>query len=274
MPAVKLSFAELISEGVGGFFANVRLFFHLVTIPWILSIAIRAVGELLTDDSPLSVLAEKAADVFPTVMFMVAWQRVILLGPHRLERLPGLGWSPRETAYLLHLIKVAGMTFLLVAAFIYTVWPLDPQALRAGAGADPEMARRYSLAGPLAGGFIVSMLLALRVSWGLAATAVDVPFAPRQSWAYSRGNAWTIVGALFLTYFAGAFATGMTALFVHGAMRGLFGAREAAAVVSWTAAILVSYAATGVTVSVQAVIFRRLLAWREGSSLPAVAGSQ
>ena len=45
---------------------------------------------------------------------------------------------------------------------------------------------------------MVSMLLALRVSYGLAATAVDVPFSPRLSWAYGRGNGWTIIGALFL----------------------------------------------------------------------------
>ncbi len=35
----------------------------------------------------------------------------VLLGPHRIERLPGPGWSPRETAWLGHLLKVAGMTF-------------------------------------------------------------------------------------------------------------------------------------------------------------------
>ena len=53
----------------------------------------------------------------------------------------------------------------------------------------------------------MSALLALRVSYGLAATAVDVPFSPRLSWAYGRGNGWTIIGMLFLIFFAGAVAT-------------------------------------------------------------------
>ncbi len=273
MPAVKLSFGEVVSEGVGFFFANIRLFFHLVTIPWIMSIAIRVLGGLLAIDSPFAALAEKAIDVVPAVMFMVAWQRVMLLGPHRLERLPGLGWSPRETAYLMHLIKVGGMTFVLVSVFMVTVWPLDPSAFGAGATMDPEVAKQYALAGPLAFGFIVSLLLALRVSYGLAATAVDVPFSPRLSWAGSRGNAWTVIAALFFVYFGGAFATALAAMLTLGVMRGMLGAREAAVVVSWTVAILVSYGVVAITASVQAAIFRRLLGWREGAALPALAAS-
>ena len=41
-------------------------------------------------------------------------------------RLPGLGWSTRETAFLVHLMKVAGIAFLLVAALTLTIGTLDP----------------------------------------------------------------------------------------------------------------------------------------------------
>jgi len=270
---VRLSFSEVLSESFGFFFANLRLFFDLVTIPWIISVAIRMIGGLVAIDSPLGALVEKAIDVVPTAMFVVAWQRLVLLGPHRIDRLPGLGWSARETAWLGHLLKVAGMTFLLMAVFMFTVGPMDPRALQAGAAIDPDMARRYTLAGPLAFGFIVSMLLALRVSFGLAATSVDVPFSPRFSWAHSRGNAWPIIGALFVVYFGGAFVVALVALLTHGVMRGVLQADEAAGVVSFTVAILVSYAVIALTATVQAVIFRRLLAWREGVGLPAVSES-
>ena len=64
----------------------------------------------------------------------------------------------------------------------------------------------------------------------------------------------------------------MAALLTHGIMRGVL-ADEAAAVVSWTVAILVAYGVTAITATVQAVIFRRLFAWREGAGLPAVAES-
>jgi hypothetical protein len=268
-----LSFSEVLSESFGFFFANLRLFFHLVTIPWIISVAIRIVGAALAHDSLFAVLAEKVVDVVPTVMFMVAWQRVVLLGPSRVGGLPGLGWSARESAYLAHLVKIAGITFLLIAAFIFVVGSLDPGALGAGAQADPELGRRQAMAAPLGVGFTVSALLALRVSYGLAATAVDVPFSPRLSWAYSRGNAWTIIGMLFFTFFVGALATTAATLVVVGVMRGMLGAQEAAAVVTWTVAILVSYGGAGLAATVQAVIFRRLLAWREGAPLPALLPS-
>jgi len=198
VPAVKLSFSDVLSEGFSFFFGRLRLFFHLVTIPWIVSVAIRLVGAALAPDSLIAVLVEKALDVVPTVMFMVAWQRVVLLGPSRVGRLPGLGWSPREWAYLVHLIKVAGVTFVLIGALVLTVGSLDPAALTPGAPLDPEATRQQAMAPPLAAGFIVSMLLALRVSYGLAATAVDVPFSPRLSWAHSRGNAWTVIAALLI----------------------------------------------------------------------------
>jgi hypothetical protein len=116
---------------------------------------------------------------------------------------------------------------------------------------------------------MVSVLLALRVSYGLAATAVDVPFSPRLSWTYGRGNGWTIIGVLFLTFFVSAVATTAATLITLGLMRGLFGADEAAAVVTWTVALLVSYAGAAVAATVQAIIFRTLLGWREGAGLPA-----
>ncbi|MFO1081933.1 MAG: hypothetical protein U1E23_15045 [Reyranellaceae bacterium] len=268
MPAVKLSFAEVLSEGYGTFFRNLSLFFHLVTIPWILSLGIRIGGAFLAEDSLPAVLVEKLLELVPSVMFMVGWQRAMLLGPARVGSPPGLAWSARETAYLVHLVKIAGVTFVLVAAFVLTVGSLDPSRLGQAAPLDPELARAQTLAAPLSLGLIVSTLLALRVSFGLAATAVDLPFSPRLSWAYSRGNAVTIVAALFLSYFLGTLATALTMLVVYGVLRSVLGSGDGVAVVSWAAAILVSYGGAGLVATVQAVIFRRLLGWREGRPLP------
>jgi hypothetical protein len=263
---VKLGFGEVLSESFEFFFARLRLFFHLVTVPWILSLLLRIAGAALTEESLPIVLGEKALDVIPTVMFMVAWMRVVLLGPGRVDRLPGLAWSARETAFLAHLLKVAGIAFLLIAAFTLTVGTIDPGAL-GGGPIDPELARREALAAPLGTGFIVSALLALRVSFGLAASAVDVPFTPRHSWAYSRGSAWTIIGALFVIFFASAIATAIGALVPFTVLRGLLGTDIAAAVITWTVAILISYAGTAIAATAQAIIFRRLTAWRDGVPL-------
>ena len=273
MPVVKLLFADVLTESFGFFFTNLRLFFHIVTIPWIISIGIRIVGATIAEDSLVAMLVEKLADVVPTVMFMVGWQRVVLLGPRPGDPLPGLRWSSRETAYLLHLIKVFGITFVLVSALMFTMGSLDPGTIGVGAPLDPELVRRQATAAPLIVGFIVSMLLALRVCYGLAATAVDVPFSPRLAWAYGRGNSWTIIGTLFLTFLGGAIVTAMATLLVLALARGVLGGREAAAVITFTAGILVSYGAAGLAATVQAVIFRRLLDWREGSTLPALSPS-
>jgi hypothetical protein len=270
---VKLQFSDVLTESFGFFFAHLRLFFHIVTIPWILSIGIRIIGGTIADDSVVAMLVEKLADVIPTVMFVVGWQRVVLLGPRPGDRLPGLGWSPRETAYLLHLIKVFGVTFVLVSALMFTVGSLDPGTIGVGAPLDPELVRQQATAAPLIVGFIVSMILALRVCYGLAATAVDVPFSPRLAWTYGRGNAWTIIGALFVTFLVGAIVTAIATLLVLALARGVLGAREAAVIITFTVGILVSYGAAALAATVQAVIFRRLLAWREGSTLPALMPS-
>jgi len=50
-------------------------------------------------------LIEKARISIPSVMFMVGWMRVTLLGPAYVGQLPGRSWSPRETAFFLHLLR-------------------------------------------------------------------------------------------------------------------------------------------------------------------------
>jgi hypothetical protein len=262
----RLPFADVLSETFGFFLGNLRPFFHLVTVPWVLSLVLRVANAALGQDDPIAMLAEKALDAVPTTMFMVAWIRLVLLGTSGVERLPGLGWSARETRFLLHLVQVAGITFLLIAAFLLTLGSFDPAALN-DSQLTSDLARRESMAAPLGVGFVVSALLALRVSFGLAATAVDVPFSPRQSWAYSRGNGWITIGVLFVIYLAGAVSIMVAALVPHALVRGLFGADTAAAVIAWAAAIFVSYAGVGIAATALAMIFRRLTKWRAGKSI-------
>lgn len=263
MPAARLSFGDVLSESFGFFFNNLALFFHLVTIPWILSLLLRIAGDAIAADSLLVVLLEKAADVIPTVMFLVAWMRVTLLGPRQLDHPPGLRWSARETAFLVQLLRIAGITFLLLAAFTLTAGPIEPAAL-GQVPLDPEIARREALAAPLGTGFFISALLALRVSFSLAAAAVDVPFTPRQAWAASRGNAWPIIGVLFVIFFTSGIATIIAARVPLSLVQGLLGGTTGAAIVAWTIATLVSYGGAALIATAQAVIFRRLTGWRSG----------
>jgi hypothetical protein len=262
---MRLGVGEILGESFAFFFARLGLFFHLVTIPWILSLLLRVGIAWATEPSLMTGLIEKAIDVIPTIMFVVPWMRLVLLGPQRLDRLPGQSWSPRETAFLFHLLKVAGMTFLLLAGLLLAVGPLDPAAL-GRPSTDPEMIRRETMATPLGLGFIVSFLLALRVSFGLAASAVDLVWSPRRSWAHGRGNGWPIVGSLFVSLLASWIANAIAIIVPLTVMRSI-GAEAGAAVVTWTIATLVSYGGLAVVATTAAVIFRRLTKWREGVPL-------
>jgi len=262
---MRLSVGEILSESFGFFFARLGLFFHLVTIPWILSLLLRVAIEAVVEPTLMSGLVGKLLDVIPTTMFVVAWMRVVLLGPERVDRLPGLGWSARETAFVVQLLQVAGITFVLLAAMFLVIGPIDPMTLGREA-ADPEAARREAMATPLGAGFIASFLLALRVSFGLAASAIDLPWSPRRSWAYGRGSSWPIIGSLFLILLVGAMANAIAIVVPFWLTRRL-GADGAAMIVTWTVATLVSYGGTALLVTAIAVIFRRLTKWREGVPL-------
>jgi hypothetical protein len=262
---MRLSVAAILAESFAFFFGRFRLFFHLVTVPWILSLLLRLAVGALVEPTLLSSLIEKALDVVPSTMFAVAWLRVVLLGPERIDRLPGLGWSSRETAFLVHLLKVAGITFALLMAMLLVAGPIDLMTFGRGA-ADAESTQREALATPLGAGFLASFLLALRVSFGLAASAVDLPWSPRRSWAYGRGNSWPIIASLFLVLLAGAVANAV-AIVVPLSLTHRLGAETAATIVTWTIMTLVSYGGTAVLLTALAVIFRRLTKWREGVPL-------
>ena len=261
---MRLSVGEILSESFGFFFARLGLFFHLVTIPWILSLLLRIAVWSVTEPTLMTGLVEKALDVIPTTMFVVAWIRVVLRGSQRVDRLPGRGWSARETVFVGHLLQVAGITFVLLAGMFLGVG-IDPTMLGRGP-ANPESAQREAMATPLGVGFIVSFLLALRVGFGLAASAVDLPWSPRRSWAYGRGNSWPIIASLFLVLLAGSVANAI-AIVVPLSLTHRLGAETAATIVTWTIAILVSYGGSALLMTALAVIFRRLTKWREGVPL-------
>jgi hypothetical protein len=97
---------------------------------------------------------------------------------------------------------------------------------------------------------------------------VDVPFSPRLSWIYGKGNGWTILGTVFLIFFINAIVTTLAVVLTAAILRGLLGGGLGVTVVVWTVALLVSYAGSALVATTQAIIFRRLLQWREGAALP------
>jgi hypothetical protein len=94
---VKLGFGEVLSESFEFFFARLPLFFHLVTVPWILSLLLRIAGAAWTEESLPIVLAEKGARCHSDGDVHGRLDARGAAGPGSVGRLPGLAWSPRET---------------------------------------------------------------------------------------------------------------------------------------------------------------------------------
>jgi len=157
-------------------------------------------------------LVEKLADVIPTVMFMVGWQRAVLLGPRSGDHLPGLRWTPRETAYLLHLIKVFGITFVLVSALMFTVGSLDPGTIGVVRPSIPSWcaARRWPhryrrfIVSDAAGA--ARLLRPAPPPWMYPSRASRLGLWPRQR--------LTIIGSLFLTFLVGPSSPPLATLLV------------------------------------------------------------
>lgn len=262
----KLAFGDVVSESFRLFFGRLPLFFQLVTVPWIMNIVIWFAFIVMSDGATVYLVVQKLLETIPTVMFLTAWVRVILLGPQRVEGVPGLVWTARESATLAHLIKVAGVPFALVAAMMLFVGTIDPREF--GKLTPEELLRLQSYLMPLSIGALVTFVLTLRVSFGIAATTVDVPFSPRLSWLYSKGNGGTVIGAMLVIYIVGNLVTVVALMIAGGVVQGLVGKGMGALLVTWTATSLVSFGALGVLATAQAVIFRSLLVWREGRALP------
>ena len=68
-PPGKLSFGEIFAESFGFFFGNIRLFFHLVTIPWILSLAIRVAGALIAAESVAAAEGHRLVRLYTNQVF-------------------------------------------------------------------------------------------------------------------------------------------------------------------------------------------------------------
>jgi hypothetical protein len=169
-----------------------RLFFHLVTLPWILSLASHAVA-CGAERADLVSGVEKALDVVPTAMFVVAGMRVVCSGPS--GRSPARGWlvGARDGVSDPSAERSAGMTFLLLAALFLVGRPLDPSMI-GRRPADPEAAPRGDGDPARPARLLVSaFLLALRVA-SACASGRRPRRGRRAVVGLGRGNGWPIIG--------------------------------------------------------------------------------
>jgi hypothetical protein len=261
----RLFFSDLITEAFRLVTGNLRALFDIALVPTMISVALTLVGRWMSGErmEPLEAMAVKLVDFVPTAMFAVAWHRLVLLGPGAVAGTPGLGWTARERGYLGQFLLISAIPIILHALFwILLPWPVE----LSGTGALPP---GVESAMPVGLGFTITVIIALRLSFGLAAPSVDVAWTPHLSWRYGKGNGPTILFAILLMIALGTIVKMMATAFLLAMAVAMFGAPLSLG--PWLVVTLiaetVAYVSIAPMVTVQALIFRALTGWAPGGPL-------
>jgi hypothetical protein len=179
-------------------------------------------------------------------IFGVGWHRVVLLGPERTGGGLGVQLGLRELRYFFRL-WVCFMVMIAVGGFLSIIEVAI--AIRIGVNPYATLPIAYL-------GFIPIAAFAIgRLGPSFAAIAVDLPSEMSRSWQATMGNGGRLL-ALYLLAGFGWFA--VPALL--GAFAGLLGLGEVAPYALLFISAFVSTALLAVLVTINALVFRRLVA--------------
>ena len=160
------------------------------------------------------------------IIFAVAWHRRYLMRGETSTVWSALRWDPRKLKFLWHFLLIAMIAGAVVAVPIVTltifgvVLNFAAAAAATASEVSPPMDVNTlsSVIGMAAG--IMTMIVYLRLSLWLTATAVDAPFSLLESWRLGRGNSLRIfivacgaeiglwVFAMILSFAVGSLPTG------------------------------------------------------------------
>ena len=263
-----LHFPDVMTQTFRLCFGNLRPFFDLALIPTIISVALLLGMRLLSDGpvSPRLMGLVKLFDLVPTAMFAVGWYRWLLLGPPQASVVAGLGWSARESGFLREFAVIFGLPIVIMGIFLVQM-PEDAMMLKpSDVRALPADVRALGILVPFA---FVGILIGMRLSFGLAAPAVDESWRTSLAWRYSKGNAMVSLGVVFVVTAIGMIGGLILMGLATAIVRSLVGPDAglgAALVLSLTLAT-VEYFRLALVAAAQAVIFRQLTGWRPGAAL-------
>ncbi|MBX3502482.1 MAG: hypothetical protein KF889_23810 [Alphaproteobacteria bacterium] len=262
-----LHFPDVMSQTFRLSFGNLRAFFDLALIPTIISVALMIGVRLVTDGalSPQLMGIVKLLDLVPTAMFAVGWYRWLLLGPPQASIVAGLSWSARETGFLREFLVIFGIPIAVMAVFLFQM-PDDLPMTQQDVRALPAEVRALGILVPIA---LVGALIGMRLSFGLAAPAVDMTWRASMAWQYSKGNAMVSLGTVFVVTVIGMIGQLFLLGIATALMRSLVGpgAGLGAALVLGLIVATLDYFKLALVAATQAVIFRQLTGWRPGAAL-------
>ena len=263
-----LQFPDVMTQTFRLCLGNLRPFFDLALIPTIISVAL-LLGARLMSDSPVSprlMGLVKLLDLVPTAMFAVGWYRWLLLGPPQASSVAGLGWSARESGFLRAFAVIFGLPIVIMGIFLVQMpedaLMLSPSDVRA---LPPEV-RALGILVPFA---FVGILIGMRLSFGLAAPAVDEAWRTSLAWRYSKGNAMVSLGVVFVVTMIGMIGGVILVGLATAIVRSLVGpeAGLGTALVLSLIVATVEYFRLALVAAAQAVIFRQLTGWRPGTAM-------
>lgn len=127
-------------------------------------------------------------------MFAVAWHRRYLMRFETTTVWSALRWDGRKTRFVLRTVLVTLMSAAIVTVpiVILTIFTVVIN-FAAAADVQPPVAVSTLSSGVAIAAGIMFMIVYLRLSIWLPATAVDAPFSLIESWRMGRGNSWRLL---------------------------------------------------------------------------------
>ncbi|MEM9681959.1 MAG: hypothetical protein AAF942_01725 [Pseudomonadota bacterium] len=151
------------------------------------------------------------------VMFAVAWHRRCLRSEEQTTILTALRWDRRKTLFLFRFIMIsiiAGLSTLPILVIGGIVGATGALGLGAAGGGGPNTPEQLIVFLNLILIFVF-MLVQVRLSLLLPATAIDQKLTLAETWTIGRGNSWRLLSILLLSM-----APAMLVLIVVGSAMG------------------------------------------------------
>lgn len=211
---MKLPIREAVFEVFQFLWENRLDLLHMVAAPVLaLSIFHIALAALFSDNlnaasaqgtmSTSYILAVIFSSLFSTVfyvMFAVAWHRRCLKSEEQTTIWTALRWDWRKTLFLYRffLISIISVACVLPVVVIAAIVGGTGAVGAAAGGAGPGVGVLILQVAKLIFIFVV-MLVQVRLSLLLPATAIDQKMTLMEAWAIGRGNSWRMLGLLLMS---------------------------------------------------------------------------
>ncbi|MDX1400840.1 MAG: hypothetical protein R3245_02870 [Kiloniellales bacterium] len=201
----KISISGTIRTAYAIVFGNLRDFFYAAALPILLTWVIGIFAATSQSFSSAAALFLLMVMLIPHVLFAVAWNRFVLLGP--VEGAPPLfpRWQIRHWRYLSVFLRMLALQllagfFLSSIASGFVTWS-NPDL--GGAAIDPASITMDMVPAEakLAMAVVMGVLFYIyfRMSFAFAAVSVDEEYGLTHSWRHSKGQGLRILATIALT---------------------------------------------------------------------------